>query len=64
MKVIIGIIFAIAIIQPSIINAAKILGFFAAPGRSHLIVHTSLTNALANRGHEVFFAFEIKLINR
>lgn len=34
-------------------EAAKILGFFAGPGHSHIMIHASLMNALAKRGHEV-----------
>lgn len=47
-------IFAIITLQAQNSNAAKILGFFAGPGYSHIMIHASLMNALAKKGHEVF----------
>ncbi|XP_059470049.1 UDP-glycosyltransferase UGT5-like [Neocloeon triangulifer] len=34
-------------------DAARILGFFPVPGKSHMIVFSALTRALAERGHEL-----------
>lgn len=46
-------VFIIIILRAPYGNGAKILGFFSAPSKSHLIIHISLMNELANRGHEV-----------
>jgi hypothetical protein len=34
-------------------NAAKILGLFPMPGRSHMAVNVALVKELAHRGHDV-----------
>ena len=34
-------------------EAAKILGFFATPSRSHFIIQEALMQGLAAKGHEV-----------
>lgn len=35
------------------VTAARILGFFPSPSKSHLIVHAAIADALANAGHDV-----------
>jgi len=38
---------------PSQVECARILGVFPVPGKSHMIVFSALTKALAERGHEL-----------
>lgn len=35
------------------VDAARILGFFASPSKSHIIVHCAVADALAQAGHDV-----------
>ncbi|XP_059470472.1 UDP-glycosyltransferase UGT5-like [Neocloeon triangulifer] len=46
-------ILLVVILLPGQDNAARILGFFPVPSRSHMIVFSALTRALAERGHEL-----------
>lgn len=40
-------------VQSPNVNGARILGFFPAPSKSHMILHSSVCEVLANAGHDV-----------
>ncbi|XP_055846166.1 uncharacterized protein LOC129912079 [Episyrphus balteatus] len=45
-------------------DSARILGLFATPSKSHLIIHTAIVDALVERGHDVTVATTIPLIKK
>ncbi|XP_055919609.1 UDP-glycosyltransferase UGT5-like [Eupeodes corollae] len=44
------------------VESSRILAFFPAPVKSHLIIHTAITNALAERGHQLTVVTTVPLI--
>ncbi|XP_055837309.1 UDP-glycosyltransferase UGT5-like isoform X2 [Episyrphus balteatus] len=46
-------LFVITLIFVSQCESARILGFFPSPSKSHILVHTSLADALSEKGHDV-----------
>lgn len=47
------ILLAVVLASFSFCDSAKILGVFTSPAKSHLIIHTSVIKALADKGHDV-----------
>uniref|UniRef100_W8BVF0 UDP-glucuronosyltransferase 2B31 n=1 Tax=Ceratitis capitata TaxID=7213 RepID=W8BVF0_CERCA len=45
--------FALSYLYASPAESARILGYFATPSKSHIIVHCALADALAHAGHDV-----------
>ncbi|XP_050332674.1 UDP-glycosyltransferase UGT5-like isoform X1 [Bactrocera neohumeralis] len=45
--------FVLSVHPTACVKAARILGFFASPSKSHIIVHCSVADALAQAGHDV-----------
>ncbi|KAL5291877.1 Ugt37b1 family protein [Megaselia abdita] len=60
MRFVVSLLYSLILVSVGV-ESARILALFTSPSPSHLIVHTAVTNALAEQGHEVTVITSIPL---
>lgn len=60
MQLIVSLVFSVIFVSVGV-ESARILGLFTSPSPSHLIVHTAVTDILAEQGHQVTVISSIPL---